>query len=267
METIKNIFESSLINQDLLRKIEGFLDPKIKYMIAITPRSGSSYLSDVIESTKMLGNPGEFFPVEFIKNIIKNAPAKNPDDYLTNVLKLTQTSNSVAGVKTSWYQFQNFFNEVDDKSVFNKFKYIYLVRQDVTAQAISLYKATQSSLFHTNIDHSEEIKAKNESLDYDYRKIKKWFDHIKSQEEGWQNFFVVNNIHPLYITYEEIDDNVALVVNKIATYLSISSPFLHGKEVPTSVFRKIGNSNNLDWAKKYFLDDNRLSNFKDKLDT
>ena len=88
---------------------------------------------------------------------------------------------------------------MDDHSYLSGFKYIYLTRRDLAAQAISLYKATETSVFHTNVQHSEEAISKLRSLQYDYEKIKEWYVHIDRQEKGWQAYFFNNRIVPLCV--------------------------------------------------------------------
>lgn len=253
MNIVEEIFENQEIDLELVEEIEKKTEPTISYLIAMTPRSGSSHLCDVMKNTKLLGSPGEFFPAEFIPKILVKAPAKNADDYLVNVMKVLQSANGVSGVKTSWFQFQQFCNALKNRNAVRKFKYIYLVRRDVAAQAVSLYKATESSFFHTNISHSEDVLNKNKQLDYNYEKIDKWEKHIIAQESGWQNYFLVNNIFPLCITYEDIESDVSGVVKRIIAYLglpTVSAESIHAG----SIFKKIGDRKNIEWACEYVLE-------------
>ena len=50
---IKDIFKKADINQELISEIEEIAEPSTKYIIAITPRSGSSHLCDVMKNTKL----------------------------------------------------------------------------------------------------------------------------------------------------------------------------------------------------------------------
>ena len=108
-----------------------------------------------------------------------------------------------------------------DHSYLAGFKYIYLTRRDLAAQAVSLYKATETTVFHTNIQHSQDAISKLQTLGYDYEKIKEWYVHIDRQEKGWQDYFYENNIFPLCITYEDIDENVFKVLKRIARFVHV----------------------------------------------
>ncbi len=248
---ILSLFENLEIDADLHRMIIDKSDPETIYIIAITPRSGSSYLSSIMRNSKLMGSPSELLPPAFMKNILKRIPAKNPDEYLRNVLKKTQTNNKVAGLKASWFQFKRFINTLEDRSVLTKFKYIYLYRRDVVQQAVSLYKATESNLFHTNIDHSEDTIEKAKNLEYSYEKIKKWKERIERGEREWLNFFRDNKIHPLTITYEQVDFDVSDCMRSIAEYLNVESKSRF--EVP-AIFKKLRDRQSLEYACQFSLD-------------
>jgi LPS sulfotransferase NodH len=253
MTAITDIFEKARPDEKELQRLEGIPDPQVRYVIAMTPRSGSSHLCDVMKGTGLLGSPGEFLPREFIPNILKGIAAKNPDQYVRNVLRAVQSGNGVSGLKTSWFQFQQFSAGLQDRSVFRKFKFIYLVRRDLAAQAVSLYKATESSVFHTNIEHTREALSRLDSLEYDFSKLRHWYDHIAAQETGWQKYFASTNTFPLCITYEDIEADVMFVVRRIAAYLGLPKAQLD-KSVPSSIFRKLADKRNLEWACRFMIE-------------
>jgi LPS sulfotransferase NodH len=253
MNEISSIFDKTYLNLKKLEELEKMPDPEHTYIIAITPRSGSSYLSDVITKTKQLGRPGEFLSQAVIQNVVKTIPGKNSEQYLRNVMRFRKTRNHVSGIKASWFQFRNFQDSMVDKSQLLKFKYIYLTRKDLNAQAVSLYRATATTVFHTNIEHSEEALKKLNTLQYDYTQIKNWYLHIVEQEKGWKKFFQNNNISPLTIYYEDIDDDISKVLKRIAKYLGIS---VNNKVLleNNSIFEKVSDNRNVDWAQQFAIE-------------
>jgi LPS sulfotransferase NodH len=222
--------------------------PKVRYIIAITPRSGSSYLCDVLTHTRSLGKPGEMFSRQFIPNYLKVAPAHSSDEYLSQILKVMQTGTA-SGLKASWFQFNDFRTSMQNPELLTELRYIYLTRRDLAAQAVSLYRATATDVFHTNIKHSEEKLKKLKKLKFDYEKIDFWSKHIEVQERGWRDYFANHRIYPLCINYEEIEEDAATVVKRIFSYLSITPPAKPASA--ESVFRKLGERANLRWACKF----------------
>lgn len=227
--------------------------PRIRYVIAITPRSGSSYLCDLLKASKRFGRPDELINQEFLPNFIKRYGGETPDEYLRNVMRRTQTGNGVTGLKASWFQFSNFIESMDKKAYLKSFRYIYLFRRDLAMQAVSLYKATESGVFHTNIAHGDSSIRKLSHLDYDFEKINYWYKHIEQQEAGWRQFFDARGIFPLTITYEEIDSDPLLTMRRIARFVGVNPENVRMPE-KESVFRKVSDERNRDWACRFVLE-------------
>lgn len=257
MNEILKLFDMPVLNLDRLQEIEVMPDPRSRYLIAITPRSGSSYLCDrmrgtraKIKGTKCLGLPGEILDASSIVGNMKKMPGRTPDEYVRNAMRVRKTPNQVSGFKASWFQFKKFMQVMEDQTYFADFKYIYLTRRDLAAQAVSLYKQSSTKVGHTNKEHSEEAISKLNALEYDYKAIKKWYDHIVDQEEGWQNYFNDNRISPLCITYEEIEDDILGVLKRIASYVAVDPESVSMPEAD-SVFKKISDDRNAEWAHRF----------------
>jgi LPS sulfotransferase NodH len=250
---IRGLFVDNKPDNARLEEYERLPEPGTRYVIAMTPRSGSSFLADVMASTRVLGMPDEFLESEFIPKILEVVPARNADEYLRNVLKRRQSKNGVSGLKASWFQYRNFCGALNERPVIRQFRYIYLTRRNLEEQAVSLYKATETKVFHTNVAHSEEALQMSRSLEYRFDKIDYWYRHIAAQERGWKEFFISSKITPLTITYEDIRDDVTSVIKRIAAFLKLDIPATWSYQ-GDSVFRKLGDRKNLEWAYRFGLD-------------
>jgi LPS sulfotransferase NodH len=253
-QTVQQIFDAPVIeNRERHEKLIATADPAIRYVIAMTPRSGSSHLCDVLKNGKLFGKPNEMLSREFIPKILTNIPASTTDQYLDHVFRATASSNGISGIKCSWFQFREFRDHMKAPENLLKLKFIYLIRRDSALQAVSLYRATQTNVFHTNVKHTPEALAKLEKLGYDYAQIKFWHAHILKQEEGWKAWFAEQKIFPLCLHYEDIDENVTAVCNRIAHY--IGRPLASRMLAPeASVFRKLGSRTSLEWACRFSLE-------------
>lgn len=227
--------------------------PAVKYMIAMTPRSGSSYLCDVLGQTQRLGSPGEFLaPNSVGSHHARTAATDSPDEYVELMLRRGRSANGVSGFKVSWFQFKNFTAVMRSPQVFTQYKIIHLTRRHLAAQAVSLYRMTSTRVSHTNIAHSDTQLEALEALPYDYDKIKSWHKHLQVQEQGWQAYFAQHGIYPLCITYEDIDADVAAVCRRIAAYLG--RPKAAASVSTESVFRKLAGRTSVEWAARFELD-------------
>ncbi len=258
MNQTKQIFDDLDVNQiniELLNQIELLPNPSIKYILAITPRSGSSFFADVLSKTKVLGIPREFLSQGILHHLSNKVPARTPDEYLKNVVKVWQTRNKVCGIKASWFQFRNLYDILDNKAIISEYRYIYLTRSNLELQAVSLYKATESNLFHSIAKHKQESLEKLNKLEYDFEKINYWYQHIVVQEQGWEDFFSLNDIQPLCITYEDIESNWRFLVKQVGIFVGLKKLGLNKIEQCLSEiqprFEKIGDEKNIEWANRF----------------
>lgn len=251
---ISELFATAPFNDVAATLLAKKPEPKLRYTIAMTPRSGSSLLCSVMTATNHMGEPGEKLELRSIRNnIVKLAPARDADEYYRAVLKASATPNGVSGLKTSWFQFDLFRRSLSDERAIQESRFIYLTRRDLAAQAVSLYKATASRVFHTNKQHSPAALESLSALQYDYDRLDHWYEHLVKQERGWQRYFDSHRIFPLAITYEDIEHDVHEVVRRIALYLGLPAKGLGLARIET-VFKKLGDRQSLEWASRYSLE-------------
>lgn len=247
---IPRLFDRPALDEGRLREIEGKPDPSRRYVIAITPRSGSSYLCNTLKKTRRLGRPNEALNERLIPEMLRKMPGRTPDEYLRNVFRARMSGNRVSGIKASWFQFENFTRSMARPEGLAELRYVYLTRRDLAAQAVSLYKATASGVFHSNVDHSDESLGRLAGLEYSFEGIREWHDHIAFQEKGWRRYFYDNRIFPLSITYEEIEEDVLVVMKRIAAFVGVAPGTVKMPEEP-SVFEKVRDARNLEWARRF----------------
>lgn len=106
MNDIQKLFSSSTVDDDRIKHIDSLPEPRSRFLIAITPRSGSSYLCDVMTKIKLFGVPGEMINQQFIPEIIKKIPGRTAEEYIRNVIRCRKTKNGISGLKASWFQFR-----------------------------------------------------------------------------------------------------------------------------------------------------------------
>jgi trehalose 2-sulfotransferase len=228
---------------------------RIRYMIAFTPRSGSTYLCNLIAKTSQLGKPAEYMNQKFLPSYLTKIPSLTPDEYLMNVLRHYRTKR-VAGMKASWLQFRDMYSILECSEMLAGFQFIFLFRRDWAEQAVSLYRATNSKVFDTRNYSKDERRTLMADLVYDFKKIDYWARHIQLQEIGWRNFFAANSLFPLVITYEEIDQDARTVLERIASYLKIRIDFSEFNL--SSVYEKLADRESVEWAARYRLEKDSL---------
>jgi len=138
------------------------------YVVCASPRTGSTLLCTGLISTGLAGYPRENFDDRPEVDAQYKAHIDTGDDvaYLRKVLRLSRSRNGMRGLKIHWHQLkvlermlratQQFLaesgREADffamQRSLFGPLKWIWLRRRDKVAQAISLYRASRSKVWH-----------------------------------------------------------------------------------------------------------------------
>src|SRR5262245_61613701 len=122
--------------------------PERCYVVAATPRTGSSLLCECLEATGIAGRPAEVFAPDFRDQWRKylSVPAgASFDEYLGIVFRYGSTPNGVRALKIQWMHVATLANEYrfagdsDDvlEALYPGAAYVNIRRQDRRAQALS----------------------------------------------------------------------------------------------------------------------------------
>jgi len=230
LKFFNDIFLSYVLYKKIIlkRQFEPVQQPTLSYAILTTPRSGSTFLCELLKSTKLAGHPKEHFR----QPCIELAKAERFDclKYLKTSMSLDMTRNSVFGTKFISHfliDFKN-FNEVDFnyiiRSLFSKF--IRLSRQDKIAQAVSAFVAKKTNIWHISSDEKYlEHESKLSKINWDSSnllEIKKIHDAIIKNELFIEGLCKDYDLVPMEVEYEDLIENPAEVIGGILAYLDIS---------------------------------------------
>jgi trehalose 2-sulfotransferase len=177
---------------------------RINYVIYFTPRSGSSWLTDVLVQTRRMSLANEAFNPSFIPAIAQAVNASDLDQYI-NALKRKHNNHGVYGFQVTWHQLNAVFPRHQDFIAhFGTGPAFWLIRRDIVAQAVSLAKMVATRVAHSPHASPEERTAADRAFDYDSSQIKHWMQHILAAERGTEAFFQEHGITPLRMSYEDM---------------------------------------------------------------
>ncbi|NSW53366.1 MAG: hypothetical protein HPY85_12750 [Anaerolineae bacterium] len=218
--------------------------PRLCYLIASAPRSGSHLLSTLMGATGLAGKPEEHFnpwhtgiATDFPMDLIFQ-PA-----WVADWIDRTTTPNGVFGTKAQFTQISNFVGLHRLESLFpTPLRYIYIQRRDDLRQAISLARASQTDRWMW--DQAEQ----NTPL-YHRESINQCLREIKIQEKGWVTYFYEMNIQPFRVIYEEFVQDTASVITAALAYLGIE--ITAGFQPPAPVIEKMADDLSEQWRQQY----------------
>ena len=181
------------------------------YFICFTPRSGSSWLMEMLANTGVLGRPGELLALEH--PFARTTDATGLDEYVA-AIRGTTTANGVFGLKANWAQAAVFARQGLFHS--DDIVYVYLTREDLVMQAISLYRAAATGAWSSGDDQG--------APPFDEPAISEWMRWLQAMMEEWEQAFQIYGIEPLRLTYEQLEADPVSAVRTIAGALGVDLP-------------------------------------------
>lgn len=178
-------------------------EPKIRYMIAAMPRSGSNLLTRQLFNSG-LGFIGEFYLPVDVSNLVKAVGAESVSDpiYSKWLNKYRQTPNRVLAVKNHWQALKKMpQTELDAFKLGGKF--IFTRRRDFAMQAISWERSHQSGVWDPRwgvIEQTIERDADPKNLERLLNRV----EHIFFEERQWLSYFAEKGIQPHEVYYEDM---------------------------------------------------------------
>jgi len=193
-----------------------------KYFICTSPRSGSYLLCRHLIYAG-LGIPHEYFNPINARAIgarfgVKDALGQGLEQYIRNLLA-RRTAGGVFGAKLQYWQYHDFLMSPPAAPDFlSHSDFIYLIREDLLAQAISYHFArlTGEWGFDGTVT-TEKWDGKFDDLDAIDRQV----ETLIREEQGWRSFFAQNGISPLVITYELLCRRPADILLAIGTHCRV----------------------------------------------
>lgn len=220
-----------------------------KYMIFFTARSGSSWLTDICKRSKRLSFPDEALNPSFIPKMAVALNARNMTEYF-DILCRRRNARGVYGAQITYHQLNAVFDSEDEfMSYFSDWKMVWLLREDIVLQGLSLLKMQQTQVAHQPHSSAEEIGTAESKFVYNNREIKKWIQHNFQAERDTEAMFARYGIDPLRLSYEGITRAGAhQTVNALAHYLDI--PPVPDENLDSD-HAKIGTSKNNEFAERF----------------
>jgi len=203
------------------------------YFIAMTARSGSTMLCSLIKKMGHLGIPDEYLnprgPFQFHHS---KYGGETFEEYLKNIFNQMLAGSDMFGIKTAFLDFFPAASQFNEEIV-NFSKFIYLTRMNIYSQAVSLWSATTTQLWHSG----DGARSKISLSDYNYSDILLCLTQLLTERVKWETYFALKGIVPLRITYEDLCVNQESVLRSVVNFLGvqISKEQICGVKAETTV--------------------------------
>jgi trehalose 2-sulfotransferase len=237
------------------------------YFICATPRTGSSLLCGLLQSTGVAGRPESYFrqPDQQAWAARWGIPS-SPDgtfsyaDFVRAAITAGQTSNGVFAARIMWGTLDEVTGNLAtvhpdlagaDVDLLNRAfgdpRFVYLRRGDVLAQAVSWLRAEQTNVWVRETVQAEPAEPAQEPH-FDFGQIYKLIQLINEHNAAWQEWFTSAGIKPHLVRYEELDANPVGVTLDVLGFLGLDLPSERGISVR---HRRLADELSAQWIDRY----------------
>ncbi|MEE3064266.1 MAG: Stf0 family sulfotransferase [Actinomycetota bacterium] len=215
------------------------------YVIASTPRSGSSLLAAGLVATGVAGRPEEYFTPDHIgayKKDLKLPMNCSWEEYLAKVTEFAATPNGVRGVKIHWRHVVSLAQTLglggDPGVVLEKLfptaVFVNIVRADQRAQALSLFRAETTGEWFRSRGSSRSVRPWGlymarptpGEVAVDLTRVAPTYEQIveierslNAEQAAWIDYFTTRRRTVLTVQYEELDANYAGAIARVLQFL------------------------------------------------
>lgn len=222
------------------------------YAICTEPRSGSTFLCQLLASTGVLGRPLEYFNAEAARSLLRMPDyPSGAEEQIALIPKLSATPNGVYALKLFSNHF-DFAKPARWAERMPELRFVHLVRLDVLGQAISHMRAAQTSQWASRL---QEIRAPI----YNFDVINKEVVRILNAQNRWRYYFARNGVPVLHLVYEHICDNPQGAAEAVGRLIGLDeTPRVDMDKVHAKVQRDALND---EWRARYLAEARNLSIF------
>ncbi len=233
------------------------------YIICSTPRTGSTLLCALLNSTGVAGHPESYFRKQDVRAYAERWGIKvsstgffNYADYVKAALDAGTTENDVFAMRVMWGTMEEVVRGLQGvyptlggkeldllRQAFGRVRFVYLRREDVVGQAISWLRAEQTNLWQSTDPH---VKAGEPRYDFD--ELDKLVHTINEHNIAWKNWFEKLGIKPYAITYEQLGVHPEQTILGLMDFLGLDLAV--GRELKVGN-KRLADSINTQWAERY----------------
>ncbi|MGR3802992.1 Stf0 family sulfotransferase [Marinibacterium profundimaris] len=195
-------FKDVVFDQKKFDRAMSWPRPKLRYVVFFTPRSGSSRLTDLAVKTKGLGHPGECFNPAFVPAIGQAYSARTMQEYVPLLQRHRQTRGVFGCEVTHMHVTANFRTGQAFLDALEPTATIWLLREDIVAQAVSVSRMIQTKVSHSVMSDETAIARAEDVFTYQPRVIRNVLRRMRWMEDGTETLIREAGLNPLRLSYE-----------------------------------------------------------------
>ncbi len=213
------------------------------YILAATPRSGSTLLCALLRSSGVAGRPESLFRAEDRAEYAAEWGVSGWPDYLRAAETAAYGGTGLAGVRLMWPSCAELEGlGVDVPRLYGPTRFLFLQRGDTVGQAVSWAKAEMSGTWHLGFEEAAVPGVPR----YDFARLQALCTRIAEENAAWEAFFARHAITPLRMSYEALSADPVGIAEGALRFLGVGTwqPLQAGN-------RKMADAESADWAARF----------------
>jgi len=212
--------------------------PRLRFIIASTPRCGSNLLQRGLWKTGSAGAPEEYltrayaedFSNRFAVPIHSSADASAVDDYIRRLWRIRTSPNGVFGLKLHGSHLPSALDPARQLvPSLQSSSWIWIQRDNKVAQAISYLLADQTGVWIIDREWLGTTHPIGKPR-YDRHEIATRLAQVEQEEALWESYFKQNSFQPYILSYEQLVRDYSATLSDVFRFLGLPPPA--GFELP-----------------------------------
>jgi trehalose 2-sulfotransferase len=216
--------------------------PIDSYLLCATPRSGSSLLCGLLDSSGVAGHPESYFRLPSEQEYADRwGIVSSPDgafsyaDYVRAAIAEGTTGNGVFAARIMWGTLDELIAKLgplypDEAGsdldlltrAFGRTRFVYLRRGDVLAQAVSRLRAEQTNVWHE--ETGQDQHEPEQEPRFDFGQLDELVRQIQDDNAAWQRWFASVGVRPCLVRYEGLAAAPVSVALGVLDFLGLEVP-------------------------------------------
>ncbi len=210
-------------------------------MIAITPRTGSTFLCAALHEAGHGYEPNEVFNPRGPAQMER--AQRQTQDFPAYVASFARGGAEPFIFKTGWSDAAPLAPALT--RIFPNLRVIYLDRKNIAAQAVSQFRAELSGQWHAR--HGQAKQEFDPAGRFDLTRISAIMSNMEREKQGWEGWFAANAISPMRLEYRQIETDVRAVLRHIAQTMALD---LRPDMVSGGKVLKLADETSADWTER-----------------
>jgi trehalose 2-sulfotransferase len=228
------------------------------YVIFITARSGSTWLTEMASRSGRLGVPQEWFNETWIQLDQEALDCRPPklagttdiNSYIRKTVADYQSQNRIMGLELAFHQTRMLMELLEKPEyVVPRITFFYLRRRNLIAQAISLYRSAESGFFHS-YQQNPTLRKRFDSVSYSAIQIQRYAKYLVECERQFEDLFQSCSIDPRRFFYEDLRVALMRVLQWIERTIT-GQQVVYDSSLENGVIRPVSDNRNVIWESAF----------------